>query len=697
MKKITKNKIFKFEINQLGIAIIYIKIPGDINKINSIFISDFCESVQLIKNNNNIKAAILISKNKNFCMGIDFDIIKQNNKNFMTKEINKFNEHIRILENCNKTIVAAINGSATSTGYELTLGCNYRIGIKNDKSYFGLPDIRFGILPSSGSMQRLSRIIGIQETIKHILTGSLFSLKTMYNLGIINKIVKTEKDMLYYSKLYIQKNLKSKQPWDNYHKEKIFKTQINDINLNNILLSTIAMIYKKTSGSQLAPQLAISAIQEGLQINFEQSLQVEFRYFLQSIMSKQTQAMIQTLWHHKNLAIKLDKLPKCSNSKISTVGIIGAGMMGSGIAVLCIKAGYKVSLIDIKQTAINNALTHCKKYLTVEEIKNLQCFINIHDMTYNDLVIEAVFEDITLKQQIIKKINAKITKHVILASNTSTLPITELAKFSSNNSNFIGMHFFSPAEKMKLIEIIKGKHTSKHTLARSLHFARSINKLPIVVNDGYGFFTSRVFFSYVLEAIQLVSEGHHPLLIEWSAKNLGMAVGPLQIADEVSLLLIYKAILYKKNKFITKDNEQGFILLQDMINKYNRFGKSYNKGFYSYNNKKRILWNNLKNLITISPKETGIKFLQERIILLQCAEVSRIIDDKILNNYRDAELGSIFGLGFAPQIGGPLHYMDTIGINNIIIKLKKLEKSFGIRYKPARILYTLLKNKKTFF
>ncbi len=695
MKKTTKNKIFELSVDQSNIAELCMRMPGGTNKINLSFISDFHEAVELINAKQEIIGIILSSTNRDFCVGADLDMLGNQANNSISKDtILLIHKVMRTLETSGKTVVAALNGSALGAGYELALACHYRIALRNPKARIGLPEVKFGVIPGAGGTQRLPRLVGIQKALECILQGKLLNHDKALHMGLIDELVEDKKDLLAKASSYIKAHLRQKQPWDT-HPASIPGPKANTGDARNIFLTTIAMLEKKTAGVYLAPKLAVCAVQEGLRLNFEQALQVEARYFFEASGSSQASAMINTFWHHKNAAENREDLPKCDDAQINKVGVVGAGMMGAGLAVVCTKAGYEVVLKDVTEKALNKGFEHCQKLLSGDVLARIKPSLEAETLKGCDLIIEAVFENLELKHKITKELEPQMNDSGIWASNTSALPITELAQASQNAENFIGMHFFSPAEKMQLVEIIVGEKTSKTILARSLAFAKKIRKLPIVVNDGYAFFTSRVFCAYVLEGAQLVAEGHEPVLVEWAAKKAGMAVGPLRVLDEVTLKLIYHAIT-EGDKYVGKSNLEGLGLLRTMINEHGRLGRAAKKGFYDYNGERK-LWPGLKDLVSVKPKEIGVELLQERLMLLQCAEVARTIDDGILRHYRDAELGTIFGLGFAPQTGGPLTYMDNIGIRKVVAKLEKLTSAYGKRYRPAKILLSLAEKNGTFF
>jgi 3-hydroxyacyl-CoA dehydrogenase/enoyl-CoA hydratase/3-hydroxybutyryl-CoA epimerase len=416
--------------------------------------------------------------------------------------------------------------------------------------------------------------------------------------------------------------------------------------------------------------------------------------------------MIRTLWFYRNAANKHEGLPKAEDSKFSKVAILGAGMMGAGLAYVCAEAGFDVWLKDINQDALDKGIAHfdgnlAKKRHLDDEAKatiraRLHPTLELSEMQGMDLIIEAVFEDLELKHRVTKETQGCLAPGGVWASNTSAIPITDLAVAFERPADFIGLHFFSPVEKMPLLEIIKGKETSEECLARCLHFTRAIKKLPIVVNDGYAFFTSRVFSAYILEGAQLVAEGHDPELIEWAARQAGMVVSPLQVFDEVTLTLGVKA-LKQGRKYLGEGVEiAGVKLLENMVKEQKRAGRSSGAGFYEYvDGRRKGLWPGLRALAdelrgsSEAPAESSVDYLADRLLLAQCVQTANCMAENIIERPRDAEVGAIFGIGFAPNTGGPLSYMERRGLGEVVNRLDEFAKGCGDRYSPPAQLREL--------
>ena len=456
------------------------------------------------------------------------------------------------------------------------------------------------------------------------------------------------------------------------------------------------MLYKKTAGAYPAAEAALSVVQAGLRLTFDRAIEVEARAFARLATSDGAKDMIRTLFFHRQAAARGDGLPQVAEHGFTQVAVLGAGMMGAGLAYVCAKAGLKVLLKDISNEALERGMAHIDAQIARRDKHRSEAAraelrgritptLKVEDLAGTDLVIEAVFESLELKHRVTKEVLPQLAEGAIFASNTSAIPITALAEAATHPDRFIGLHFFSPVEQMPLLEIIRGESTSDATLARCLAFSRAIGKLPVVVNDGYGFFTSNVFTSYILEGARMVAEGHDPAVVEWAGKSAGMAVPPLQVFDEVTLELGRKALVQAasfQGKTFTDD--AGVSLVMSLV-EGGRPGRAGGAGFYDYDAKgKRIgLWSGLRELGGATPSKTGVAVLSRRLMLAQVAEVARLFDRGIVRTPADADVMAVFGLGFAPNTGGPVAWMNRQGLPELVAELDLLATQYGERYAPS--------------
>jgi 3-hydroxyacyl-CoA dehydrogenase/enoyl-CoA hydratase/3-hydroxybutyryl-CoA epimerase len=473
-------------------------------------------------------------------------------------------------------------------------------------------------------------------------------------------------------------------------------------------MAASAMLIKKTAGAFQGPEAALSAVQEGTQLHFDAAVIVESRYLAKIITSDQAKDMLRTIWYHRTAAEKHEGLPSTEEGGIRKIGILGAGMMGAGLAFVSALRGYDVILKDINQASLERGLAHCEKQISKRKDldkagkealrQKIQGTLEASALEGCDLVIEAVFEKLSLKHQVNQELEGLLSQNGIWASNTSAIPIADLAQHSKQKDRFIGLHFFSPVEKMPLLEIILGPETSQETLARCLHYCKTIKKLPIVVNDGYGFYTTRVFSAYILEGAQLVAEGHPPAMIEWAARNAGMVVGPLQVFDEVSLSLGRHAIEQGEAYLGKALKLAGVDLVKTMVDTHKRTGKTEGAGFFEYEEGKRKgIWSGLAELAAPRPQESSVELIQQRLLLIQCIEALKALESGVLRSHRDAEIGAVFGVGFAPNKGGPFAYLDRLGLPRAISLLEDLAARYGERYNPPSILRKMADANERFF
>jgi len=693
-----------------GVATLTLAMQGKVNVINDVFGNGLNDALAWVEGLDGVKGIVIDSAHKDFCAGADIDsLYKERDPAALLERVKQLSGLYRKLETMGVPVVAALTGTALGGGYELALACHHRIALDDPRIKVGLPEVQLGVMPGAGGTQRLPRLIGIQAAVEHIAQAKEVRAPKAVKVGMVDALAPSREALRDQALGWIQANKGFKQPWDRKHAT-IPGPQPGTGDARNMLMAATGMLRKKTAGVFKGPELALSAIEEGLQLDMDGGLLVEARYFVQLATSDQCKDMIRTLWYFRNAAMKHDGLPSTDEPGIDKVAVLGAGMMGAGLAYVCADAGYAVVLKDIKQQALDDGVKHFeaqlakrKKHASEEERKairdRLTPALELDALDGCDLIIEAVFENLELKHAVNTETEPKLAKNGIWASNTSALPITDLAASSQQKERFIGLHFFSPVEQMPLLEIILAEDTDEPTLARSLAFCKRIKKIPIVVNDGYGFYTTRVFSSYILEGAQLVTEGHDPVLIEWAAKQAGMVVAPLQVFDEVTLTLGAKATSQGRKYLGDAIDIPGVGLVEKMVNEHQRTGKAGGAGFYEYDakGKRTGLWAGLSELVDATPETTGIDYLARRLLLIQAVQAVRCVQDDIIRDKKDAEVGAIFGIGFAPQTGGPLGWLDRQDLRAVVAELDGLESSCGPRYACPQLLRDMAEKSETFF
>ena len=685
------------------------------NVIGDGFNDAFATLTDAFVNDQEAKGLILTSGKSTFVVGADIDqlaTIETAEQAFDLVEDLKAS--LRKLETSGKPVVAAITGTALGGGLELALACHYRIAIDSPKTKLGLPEVKLGLLPGGGGTQRLPRLVGIQKALELMTQGKELRPQQALEIGLIDDVAHDNDELISKAKAWINENPKAQQPWD----KKGFKIPGGDSkhpNVVQVFSIAPAMANQKSHGNYPAITHILSSVFEGCLTDIDNGLKIESRFFVACALSDVSKNMINTLWTQLNSIKKGQSRPEgYERSKVSKVGILGAGMMGAGIAYVSAKAGMQVVLLDTAIEGAEKGKNYSTKLLdkaisrgrSTEEKKQalldlIKTTTSYDDLEGCDLIIEAVFEDVDIKAECTRKSEAVIPDTAVYASNTSTLPITELAKASKRPNQFIGLHFFSPVDKMPLVEIIVGEETDDATLAKGFDYVGQIAKTPIVVNDSRGFYTSRVFGTYVSEGIAMLSEGIHPRSIEVAGMKSGMPMPPLALQDEVSLSLSLhvmeqtKKALEAEGKTFTP--HPAMPVVEKMVNELGREGKKVAKGFYDYpENGEKHLWPELTELYPTTDAQPSQQDLVDRLLYVQANETAKCFEENVVRTVADANIGSIFGWGFAPNQGGTLQFINSVGVDKFVARSRELESKYGERFAPAQILVEMAQKGEEF-
>ena len=697
----------RVEQDDNGVLLLTMDMPGrSANVLNDGFSTPFAELIAQIETDDSVTGVIITSAKKNFMVGADIDgLFEITDPAEAFAMCEAFKTMLRRLETCGKPVVATLNGSALGGGLELALACHHRVAINNPRSKISLPEVKLGVLPGGGGTQRLPRMIGIQAAVPLLTEGKDLSPEKAHKQGIIEELADDAEDMLGKARKWIAANEKPQQPWD----AKGFRYPGGDSkNPKNVQMWAIApsMLNQKTHGNYPAPRNIMSSVFEGGLVDFDTALKIESRYFAELVVGQVSKNMIGTLWYQLNKLNQGESRPEgFERTQVKKLGVLGAGMMGAGIANVSAQVGMEVVLKDVSMDGANAGKAHVEKELQKKVKRNrltekearavldrIKPTDKADDLAGCDFIIEAVFEDRDLKAKVTQETEAMMDKTGVFGSNTSTLPITGLAKASSRADQFIGVHFFSPVEKMPLVEIIVGEETSKETLARAFDYVQQIKKTPIVVNDSRGFYTSRVFGTYVMEGIAMLAEGQHPRAIEMAGLKAGMPVGPLALEDEVSLSLALHVMTQTKKDFEAEGKEYqahpGEAVVRKMVEELDRPGKKAGKGFYDYpEGGKKHLWPGLAEHFPLADEQLPQQDMIDRILYAQANETARCFEEGVVTEVADANIGSIFGWGFAPHQGGTLQYINSVGGPKAFVeRAKELESRFGDRFAPAQVL-----------
>ena len=726
-------KTLTVETDADGIALVTIDLPGQsMNVWNADLISDFGAFVDDFISNEAMKGAVITSgKASGFLAGADLRMLGGGmggstdpkeifaqlfNLNNMLRKLETGGHTAKALtkgEASAKPVAVAINGLALGGGLELVLACHYKVVADNPKIQLGVPEVQVGLLPGGGGTQRIPRLAGLQNAAMMITQGKPVNPATAKGYNLIDEIVSAD-ETIATAKAWVKANPKVTAPWD----KKGFKFPggggAMDPRSVQFFMAATAMAQDKTNHNYPAVEYILSCLYEGSIVPFDTAIRIETKYFAKLVTSAQSRNMIRTLFTNKQAAEKGEQRPAgVEKTNLKKVGVLGAGMMGAGIAYVTAKAGMEVVLLDRDQTYAEKGKGYSEKIVEkgvsrgkVTKEKGAALLTRITPTTDYaqladvDMIIEAVFEDPDVKADVIKKTEAVIGKDVIFASNTSTLPITGLAKHSVRPDQFIGIHFFSPVDKMPLVEIIPGDKSGDRSLATALDYVGMIKKTPIVVKDTRGFYTNRVVPPYLNEAMLMVKEGISPALIDNCAKRLGMPVGPLALTDETSLELGYM-LMQSTKKELGKDYRPNGVedMLETMVIQLGRKGRKSGGGFYEYpaDGGKKYLWPGLSEHFPLAAEQPTAEHVEERLMYAQLIPAAQCYAEGIVFDPQSADLGAIFGWGFAPWTGGPMSHIDTIGVETFVRKSESLAQQYGERFNPPQMFRDMADKNETLY
>ncbi|MFN3509187.1 MAG: FAD-dependent oxidoreductase [Allorhizobium sp.] len=721
-------KNFTIETDADGIALVTWDMP---DKSMNVFTVEVMDEIEKILDqtcaDDGVKGVVFTSGKSSFSGGADLTMIKGMFETIAAERVKdpasamqKIFDAVgrmtwlwRKIETCGKPWVSAINGTCMGGATELSLACHGRVASNAKSVKIGLPEVKVGIFPGAGGTQRVARLANTQDALQMMTTGQTLTAARAKAMNLVHQVVEPG-ELINAAKQMIKDGLKPVAPWD----EKGFKVPGGGIwtpAAAQLWPAASAILRRETAGNYPAALAILKCVYEGLQVPFDTGLKIEQRYFTEILQTTEAFSMIRSLFVSMQELNKGARRPAGQpKSEIKKVGVVGAGFMGASIAYVTAAAGISVVLIDRDMEAAGKGKTHSeglvagavgKGKLTKDDGDKLLALITPTDdygsLADADLVIEAVFEDRDVKKAVIEKVEAVLPEGAIFASNTSTLPITGLAKNSKRPADFIGIHFFSPVEKMMLTEVILGKETGDKALAVALDYVAAIKKTPIVVNDTRGFFVNRCVLRYMSESYNMLIEGVPPVMIENAAKFAGMPVGPLALNDEVAIDLSYKILKATVADLGEKAIDPRHMeLVSRMVEKEERFGRKNGKGFYDYPAKpaKKHIWPGLKDLYPQQkPEAINVNTLQERFLATIALEAARTVEEGIVTDPREADVGSILGFGFAPYTGGALSYIDGMGVKNFVSLCERLAKDYGAHFTPTPLLKDMAAKGETFY
>jgi 3-hydroxyacyl-CoA dehydrogenase/enoyl-CoA hydratase/3-hydroxybutyryl-CoA epimerase len=659
---------------------------------------------QVLQDKDQIRGMLLTSAKSTFFAGADLKglmRLQASDAPAAFAEIERMKANFRALETLGKPIVSCLNGSALGGGWELALVGHYRIAIDERKIQFGLPEVTLGLLPGASGVTKMTRHLGLMGAQPYLVEGKLFSPKEAKNLGLVHELVTPSDDarneLRAKALAWVGANPTAQHPWE-VKGYKVPGGLPSSPSVGMMLAVAPAMIKKQTRGLYPAPEAIMACMVEGLQVDLETALRIESRYLVKLMTGTQARAMINTFFFNLNAIKSGQSRPgTAARFKPAKVGVLGAGMMGAGIAFAQAGKGIATVLKDVSLERAEAGKAQCAKLtqarvdkgrMSAEQQQALLARIHatdqVADLAGCDLIIEAVFENRELKAKVTAQAEPLLAAGGFFASNTSTLPISGLAKASRAPEKFIGIHFFSPVDKMKLVEIIRGQQTDDETVAHAFDYVLALGKLPIVVNDSRGFFTSRVFGTFVMEGVAMLGEGIPAAAIENAGMQCGMPVGPLAVLDEVALNLSLHVMEQTRADFEAEGktyvNSAAELLVTEMVRQHGRPGRAGGAGFYDYPTEKgakKQLWPQLKTLYEKPDLAWDISELKDRLLYRQAVETARCLSENVLTSVHDANIGSIFGIGFPPWTGGAMQFIYGLGIDTFVQRADQLASRYG--------------------
>ncbi|MGZ3305130.1 MAG: 3-hydroxyacyl-CoA dehydrogenase NAD-binding domain-containing protein [Asticcacaulis sp.] len=725
---------FKTDLDADGILVCAFDVPGkSMNTFTKAALADLEAIANRARTDAAIKGVVLTSaKTTGFCAGADLEEMIggawETTKGLQGEAALKasfdaafeMNRVYRLLETCGKPVVAAINGLALGGGLEVSLACHYRVLSNGPKAQVGLPEIKIGLFPGGGGSQRLPRLIGAQAALMAMSEGKSFKPQEALGAGIVHEVVDDDK-VVEAAKTWIKTKGDPVAPWD----KKDFKIPgggpYHPMGAQVFMMGN-ALLRKQSYGNYPAVINLMHSVYEGLQLPFDTAIKVETRFFCKTLAMPQAKAMLRTFFFSMQALGKGSGRPAgVPKAEFNQVAVLGAGMMGAGIAYVQALAGIKTILLDRDQESADKGKKHCEDLLMKQVSRGkmtpdkMQATLGLITATPDydaikgsDLVIEAVFENTELKEKVTKDAEVPLYsgatgQTAIFGTNTSTIPISLLATASQKPSNFIGIHFFSPVDKMMLVEIIVGKETSDETLAKAIDYVLKIRKTPIVVNDSRFFFANRCFIPFTAEGMIMWSEGIAPALIDNAGRMTGMPRGPLEMMDDVALDLLTK-ITSETAKAMGDAYEPipGEVEVAKMVAD-GRLGRKNGKGFYDYpadRNAPKTLWQGTKDMFPLKVAEADpaqVEELKKRLFYTQAVTAARCFEEGVITDPREADVGSILGWGFAPWSGGVVSLMDSIGIAAFVAELDRMTAAYGKRFAPPQLLRDMAVKGETFY
>jgi len=700
---------FNYEKDSDGIVTVTMDLHGPVNAMNEEYRQAMAATVDRLEQEEGLTGVVFASAKKVFFAGGDlYELLaaKPGDEAQFMDMLRNVKSKLRRLEKLPVPVVAAINGPALGGGFEICLSCNHRIAWNDRAVQLGLPEVTLGLLPGGGGVVRMVKLLGLEKALPYLLEGTRVAPEKALAEGMIHETVGSIDELVPRARAWILEQRDNResavQPWD----RKGFRIPGGDANspkIASMVPVATAMLRKRTRGLLPAPEKILDCAVQAARLDLDTALEIESRGLTYLVVTPQAKNMISTFFFGMNKVNGGASRPKdVPQQPVKKVGILGAGMMGQGIAYVSALAGIEVVLKDVSLDAAEKGKAYSAKLLDKQQSRGrmnpeqvaqvlglIKATAADADLAGCDLIVEAVFENMALKHEITRGTEKYLADNGVWGSNTSSLPITQLAQASTRPENFIGIHFFSPVDKMPLVELICGEQTSDETLARAFDYARQIKKTPIVVNDSLGFFTSRTFGTYLDEGVRMLAEGLHPVQIESMGRAVGMPVGPLAVYDEVSLELSRKAqATYKEmgvmDKFVDGSITRGVV--DTMIGEHGRGGRHHGGGFYAYEaDGSKHIWPGLYDLYYKPEVQVSEQDMKDRLLFRPVIESLKCLESGVLRSVADGNVGSILGIGAPVWTGGYIQFVNSYGLQRFVERCEELAQKYGERFKAPQI------------
>lgn len=698
-------KTIKYELTDDIATLTFDEEGSPVNTMCAQWQKDLTEATaQVVKDKDAIRGIVLASNKSTFFAGADLKAtmrLQASDAAAVFQEIEQTKKNFRTLETLGKPVVSCLNGTALGGGWEVALVGHYRVAVDDKKMQFGLPEITLGLIPGASGITKMTRVLGLMGAQPYILESKLFNPREALELGLVHELVPDAAALRPAALAWIATHdsaaAPAHHPWEDKNYKMPGGTPANP-KIAGMLAVAPAVLKQKTRGLYPAPEYALAAMVEGAQVDFDTALRIESRYLARLIVSPVAKNMINTFFFNMNAIKSGRSRPKdVPRYKPQKVGLLGAGMMGAGIAYAQASRGIATILKDVSQDKADAGKAYSAKLTQARVDKGrmsgpdqaallsrIHATDKVADLAGCDLIIEAVFERRDLKAKVTQEAEPLLAPGGFFASNTSTLPISGLATASAQPDKFIGIHFFSPVDKMKLVEIIRGKQTDDEIVARAFDYVQALGKIPIVVNDSRGFYTSRTFGTFVMEGAAMLGEGIPAAAIENAGIQCGMPVGPLAVLDETALSLSVHVLDQTRADYVADGKTYiatpGELIVERMVKEFDRNGRAVGAGFYDYPEEKgakKNLWPELKTLFEKPEAAWSITDLKDRLLYRQAVETARCLSENVLTSVHDANIGSIFGIGFPAWTGGAMQFIYSMGVDAFVKRAGELAEKFG--------------------